>query len=160
MPKFVAVIGQRNSGKSSIVKSLTGCPQSAFRDIVYDRTTGRSIYVICSSPQEQPFTLAQLKTAIAKCRSTPNCQGIVIAIQPTFPRKRLSLEDIFQELAISAQFQSFAFVLDPGYDGASAGYNNISKRISNYPSYCASLDGQRFAQVNAEIINSVTQIAS
>jgi len=160
MPKFVAVIGQRNSGKSSIIKSLTGCPKSTFRGFVQDRATGRSIYVVCSSPQEQPLTLAALRKIIAKCQTTRNCHGIVMAIQPTVPRVRLSLEGIFQELAISAKFQSSAFVLDPGYDGTASGYSGIAARLSNYPCQCSRLDGRRFAQINAATINAATQIAS
>ncbi len=35
MKQFVAVIGNRNSGKSTVIKSLTGCSSSSYRGFVH-----------------------------------------------------------------------------------------------------------------------------
>ncbi|SFB68914.1 GTPase domain-containing protein [Collimonas sp. OK412] len=159
MRKFVAIIGDRNSGKSTIIKSLTGCRTSSFRGSISDLSTGRSIYVICSSPQEHLLSLADFRKALKTSETDPNCQGIVMAIQPTVPRARLSMEAIFQVVATTANFQMHAFLLDPGRSGSLSNSNAIITRLKSYPTKHFLLNGERFSHINAQIINSKTRIA-
>jgi GTP-binding protein EngB required for normal cell division len=55
MKTFILLIGASNSGKSTVIQSLTGCKsRTADSGYVVDYSTGRKIYVIVSSPQESP----------------------------------------------------------------------------------------------------------
>ena len=119
MQQFIAIIGNRNSGKSTIIKSLTGCPNSSFRGFVRDGSTSRCVYVICSSPQERDLTLHEFQGILEKCASTSGCQGLVMAIQPTMPTRRLSMETIFRGIADSGAFRMHAFMINPGWDSPS-----------------------------------------
>jgi hypothetical protein len=157
--KFVAVIGNRNSGKSTVIRSLTGCPNSAFRGEVKDITTGESIHVICSSPQESPLTLQELRSILKACAANRKCRGLVMAIQPTSPTKRLSMETIFQEVASLGSFQSHAFMLTPGRVGGSPNTAAIVTRLKPLKLKPITLDGGRFAMLNAQIINKRTHVA-
>lgn len=159
MQKFVAVIGNRNSGKSTVIRSLTGCPNSTFRGEVEDITTGESIHVICSSPQERPLTLQELRRILKACTAKRKCRGLVMAIQPTSPTKRLSMEVIFQEVAASGSFQSFAFVLAPGRTGGSPDTAAIAARLKPLKLKPFTLDGGHFAMVNAQLVNKRSRIA-
>ena len=158
MLRFVAVIGNRNSGKSTVIRSLTGCPNSAFRGEVKDITTGESVYVICSSPQELPLTTQELKTILKACTANPKCRGLVMAIQPTSPTKRLSMETIFQVVASLGYFQSHAFMLAPGRVGGSPDTTAIVARLKPLKLKPITLDGGRFAMLNAQVINKHARI--
>ncbi len=160
MKQFVAVIGNRNSGKSTVIKSLTGCSSSSYRGFVEDDDTKRRIYVICSSPQELELNLSKFQKIIEKCVSDPNCQGLVMAIQPSHPTKRLSLDNIFAEVSDNAAFQLNAFLLNPGRKGPHPNTENIVFRLKKVSVRLKVLDGRRFSHINASIINRTTHIAS
>jgi hypothetical protein len=126
---------------------------------VKDITTGESIYVICSSPQERPLTLQEFRKILKACTANTKCRGLVVAIQPTSPTKRLSMETIFQEVASSGYFQSHAFVLDPGRVGGSPNTAAIATRLKPFKLKPVALDGGRFAMINAQLVNKRTRIA-
>jgi energy-coupling factor transporter ATP-binding protein EcfA2 len=163
--KFVGIIGNSNAGKSTIIKSLTGCKDTAFRGFVTDNSTNRCIYVICSSPQEGAvvMSLVDLQNILVQCVANPNCLGLVMAIQPTRPRTRLSMEDIFSEVTKTGNFSRHAFILAPARNGKATNPDKIAARLNlptlnpNFPQPII-LDGRRFSMLNAQIINSITQI--
>ena len=160
MPKFVAIIGGRNAGKSTIIKSLTGCRTSAFRGLVEDNLTKQSVYVVCSSPQELAFSIQKLKRILQFVASKSGCQGVVMAIQPNQPTKRLSMESIFREVTAFGNFTVHAFIVDPGRNKVPAGGPAIKARLKVMSLKASLLDGRRFSLVNAKAINRATQIAS
>ncbi len=156
---FVAIIGDRNSGKSTIIRSLTGANTSQYRGAIVDKSTQKTIEVIGSSPQEIALSLANLQTILSKAASNADCNGVVCALQPNNPRKRLSMEDVLKE-AKKYRFQVHAYILDPGYSGINGQKNQVSQRLAIAGFSSCVLDGQRFAQINAETINSCTHIAA
>lgn len=162
MQKFVAIIGQRNSGKSTVIKSLTGCPTNGHRGFVDDEESGKSIYVVCGSPQEAPEDLqdiAELQRILDKVASRDGCSGIVMAIQPSRPSVRLSMEDILSEVQLR-KFKIHAYVLDPGRASNSVPLVDVNQRLQGLAIVAEPLDGRRFSHLNASIINAATQIAS
>lgn len=162
MQKFLGIIGQRNSGKSTLIKSLTGCPTNSYRGFVVDEHSGRSIYVVCGSPQEDPGKLRdldELKGILDEVASREGCIGIVMAIQPSQPSIRLSMDEIFQEVQ-RRKFQIHSYVLDPGRGGNTTPVAAVNTRLKPFGVVSTSVDGRRFAQLNAEFVNSVTHIAS
>ncbi len=160
MQKFVAVIGTRNSGKSTVIKSLTGCPLSTFRGHVEDKTTGKTIHVLCNSPQETPLSRMQFRNVVQRAMKDPKSQGLVMAIQPTRPHTRLSLEDIFQEVVSTSAFELHAFILDPARNGGPSTSAAVLARLKAFRAKILVLDGQRFAHINAQLINRRTRVAS
>jgi ABC-type cobalamin/Fe3+-siderophores transport system ATPase subunit len=159
MQAFVAVIGGRNAGKSTIIKSLTGCQFSNTRDLVLDDATSRSIYVIASSPQEAGMSLAKLKGILSSVRRNTKCNGIVCALQPTVPTRRLSIEVILSE-AFAHGFVVFPYVLDPSRSGPTGLVTRVAARMPHGVRAIHALDARRFAHINAATINSHSQIAS
>lgn len=159
MKPFVAVIGSRNSGKSTIIRSLTGAKSGQFRGVITDNSTGRTIEVIGSSPQEQALTLVQLRAILRRAANAAVCNGVVCALQPTLPSKRLSMEQVFHEAA-SFGFLIHAYVLDPGYAGSSGSSSQVVRRVKAAGYSARTLNGQRFAQVNAATINRATKVAA
>ena len=165
MPKFIGIIGNANSGKSTVIQSLTGCQNRGFRGAVVDQSTKRTIEVICSSPQENPFQGANTAQQLANLQihlnnaSAPNSNGIVCALQPTNPHVRLSMINIIKE-AINYSFSIHLFVLDPGYNGAPGNFDVIEADLYVQTGVrCIQLNGKRFAHVNSTIVNSLTHIA-
>lgn len=163
MRRFVAVIGTRNAGKSTVIKSLTGCPTNGFRDFVEDQLTGHSIYVSCGSPQENPrglASLSDLRTVFRKVLSRDGCRGVVMAIQPSKPyARKLWMEEILTE-ANRSGFKVSAYVLDPGHGGLPGTAAQIAHRISPLGIVPIRIDGRRFAHINAHRINAETKIAA
>ncbi len=160
MKQFVAVIGNRNSGKSTVIKSLTGCSSSSYRGFVHDDGTKRRIYVICSSPQELKLNPSKFRKIIEACVSDSFCQGLVMAIQPTHPTKRLSLEGIIAEVSSSGAFQLNAFLLNPGRKKPHPNTLEIVSRLKRISVRPEVLDGRRFSHINATIINRKTHIVN
>ncbi len=158
MKPFIGVIARGKSGKSTIIKSLTGCGSSNYRDFLKDNLTGETILVICGSPQEEQLSLVKLRELLKLAADDPNCRGVVIAIQPTRPRTRLSMEQIFDAVINCGGFQLNAFVLDPERNGEPANTEVIVSRLSQFDPRIQKLDGQRFAGINARIINDATSV--
>jgi GTPase SAR1 family protein len=159
--KFIAVIGNSNAGKSTVIISLTGCHSRSFRDLVTDRLSNESVYVIASSPQEQDLSSEEYRGILAQVIQNDNCRGLVMAIQPTKSRVRLSLEDMVREVQDRNAFESYLFVLEPGRndpDEAQGILNNVNQRLENTGLVAQGLDGRRFAFLNARHINQVSQM--
>lgn len=151
---FVAVIGRSGSGKSTLLKCVTGCKGHSVRDWVIDKATGRWIWVVASSPQEVDLSLAKLRSIIREAQKYPECIGIVMAIQPTQPRKRLSMEDIFLEVDASGAFQNYAYVITDAYNGLPQNPAATKARIlvASPSTKVTDIDARRFGHLNAEII--------
>ena len=159
MKPFIAVIGSRNSGKSTIIRSLTGAKFGQFRGTIQDMATTRTIEVIGSSPQEKGLSLTDLRAVLKKAASNASCNGVVCALQPTFPSKRLSMEQVLQEAA-SHGLKVYAYILDPEYAGSTgnAGPTAVRVKIAGFRSRI--LDARRFSQINAATISRHTKIAA
>ena len=159
MKPFIAVIGSRDSGKSTIIRSVTGAKFGQFRGTIQDQATRRTIKVIGSSPQEKAMTLQELRKILKAAASKTNCSGVVCALQATRPTVRLSMEVVLQE-ARSHGFQVHAYVLDPEYSGGTGHASPVASRIHSAGFASQVLDGRRFAQQNAATINGQTNIAA
>ena len=159
--KFIAVIGYRRSGKSTIIQSLTGCKNHSFIGEVLDRELGVTIFVHAPSPQENPKTgEREFAAHLRKTATNRSALGVVIAIQPTLARRRL-LMDKMLTLAFQQGFDCFAFILEHPYEGKRIGnVENIKQRIlaSAPNAKLYSLDGRRFAVLNAESIRALSRI--
>jgi energy-coupling factor transporter ATP-binding protein EcfA2 len=159
--KFVAVIGYDKSGKSTIISSLTGCRKSTFSGFIKDKVNNNSVFAYSGSPQELPITLSDIKKMLQKCNSKAGCSGMVMAIQPTKPRKRPSMEAIFKE-AISQGFDVYAFAIEPGYDNQNKGcYVGVVERLKTLEVLSTKvfqIDGKKFVLHNAKYINSKVSI--
>lgn len=158
MKPFVAIIGNRNAGKSTIIRCLTGAKSAQFRGAIFDRTTKRTIEVIGSSPQETSLSLKELQDILNAAANTVTCNGVVCALQPTKPTKRLSMEKVLQE-ANAYGFQVYAYIIEPEYSGTTGHAITITARLNKAGFKCQIINGQRFAQINAAIINNQTKIA-
>lgn len=159
--KFIAVIGNHNAGKSTVIVSLTGCGNRSFRDKVTDESSNESIYVIASSPQEKELTQKALQDILTQVIRDDNCRGLVMAIQPTNPRVRLSLEDIIQEVQNRNVFEPYLFVLEPGREdslGVHSILADINRRLEGTGLVPQVLDGRRFAFLNTRDINQTSQM--
>ena len=153
----VAVIGPRHSGKSTIIQALTGCKNGVFHGSVEDRTTGKWIEVIASSPQEKH--MPDLKARMSAAANDPHCLGLVVALQPTHPRKRVSMEDVF-EMARGHRAKCYAFAISQPHDENKADgveISDVEKRLMNLGIEIPiqPLDARRFAHVNAAVIREI-----
>ena len=101
MKKFIAVIGGHDAGKSTVIVSLTGCRYRSLQGPVIDELSKEKIYVIASSPQEKELSqeessqkkLSQKKLfqdIISKVGQDKKYQGLIMAIEPSRPRRRIS----------------------------------------------------------------------
>ncbi len=149
MKPFIAVIGTRNAGKSTVIRSLTGCPTKSWRDVVKDKSTGRGIYAIASSPQEDPLDRERFREIVEQVARDESILGLVMAVQPSWPATRLSLEDIFQ--IVQGRLSPTAVMLHPPYNdnGASPPAQSVQARLKPFGVTLIVLDGRRFAYLNA-----------
>lgn len=162
MRRFVAIIGSRNAGKSTVIKSLTGCPNNSFRDFVEDQHTGHSIFVSCGSPQENSIglrTLPELQSVLQRVIARDGCRGVVMAIQPSFPYAKLTMEGILAE-AQRLKFKVSAYVLDPEHGPKPGTLSHVVQRLTQLRIVPLPLDGRRFAHLNASHINAATSIVA
>ena len=156
---FVAIIGNRNSGKSTVIRCLAGSKTGQFRGTVIDLMTNRTIEVIGSSPQEMKLSLLDLRKILKKASTSPDCNGVVCALQPTHPRVRLSMELVLQEAAAYG-FSVLPYILDPEYTGSTGHAASIAARTRTAGFISQVLDGQRFGHINAQLINRRARIAA
>ena len=156
---FVGVVGYANSGKSAVISSLTGCRNSTYRGLINNIQTNESILVYASSPQENPISKQEFIVSINSASMDPECRGVVCAIQPTKPRTRISIEDIYGEVVKNGKFKPFIFLLDPPRkkNTRQGGiFGNISSRTKSIS--IVKLNGEVFPYSNAEIIQNHTRI--
>ena len=157
MKPFVAVIGSRNSGKSTVICSLTGCERHGFRGKVEDRASNQKLYVIASSPQEKDLSRSNFNRILNEVLDDNSILGIVVSIQPNRPRDRLSMEDIFDRAELAAGFNIFAIMLDPPYNNLSrAEVEDVRRRLQERGIQLNVLNGQHFAHFNACDIRALT----
>ncbi len=157
MKPFVAIIGSERAGKSTIIKSLTGCRTSQFRGYVRDAATGETIEVIGNSPQEHQLSLSELRRILDRVRNDKRCRGVVCALQPTRPTRRLSFEAVLEE-ALAYRFEVVAFALDPDRSNDTGVRDLVKQRIPKRVQLFQ-LDARRFAHLSANTINKRTRIA-
>jgi hypothetical protein len=158
MKPFIGVIAKGTSGKSTIIKALTGCGRSNYRGFLKDNLTGETILIICGSPQEEALLFAKLRELLKRAAADPNCRGAVMAIQPTRPRKRLSMETIFGEVRDCGGFEVSTFIINPDRKGDRTDLEAITARLCKLGLKFETLDGRRFARINADIINDATSL--
>lgn len=167
MKKFIAVIGGRDAGKSTVIVSLTGCPNRSFQGPVTDRSNDENIYVIASSPQEKKLSQNEgnerneFQNILTQVGQDKKCRGLVMAIQPSRPRIKLSLEDIIQEVQNTNSFEPYLFILEPIYSQppeAQSISTDVNRRLRNTGLVPQVLDGRRFAFLNARNINQTSQM--
>ncbi len=151
--KFVAVVGNQNSGKSTIIQSLTGCPTRTYRGRVTDMASGKEIEVIAASPQERPIALTQLAKVFRAAAKRHQSAGVVMAIQPTKATRRPRME-VIVALASRYGLSPYAFLLAPGYGRRSPKVNiaDVKGRLAASGASLQILDGTRFAHLNASVI--------
>lgn len=162
MKPFIAVIGERNSGKSTVITSLTGCPTRGFRDFIRDGATQREMLIIASSPQERRLRLADLRRLLRRAATRRRVIGCVVALQPGPTRTRLSMVGVLRE-AVRHRFSLHVFVLDPGYEdqgGTFPVFNLVRADLVGAGIRAAPrrLDGRRFAHLNAVRIRQMAGI--
>ena len=162
MKKYIAVIGGRDAGKSTVIVSLTGCPNRSFQGTVTDgfQSNNENIYVIASSPQEKNLSPGAFQNILTQVRQDKKCRGLVMAIQASYPRIRLSLEDIIQEVQDTISFEPYLFILEPGFSQPPEEQLiiDVNNRLSNTGLVPQVLDGRRFAFLNARNINQTSQM--
>ncbi|MBC8472204.1 MAG: hypothetical protein H8D56_22310 [Planctomycetes bacterium] len=161
MKKFIAIIGRRNAGKSTVIVSLTGCLNRGFQGTVTDQSNNENIYVIASSPQEKNLSPGAFQSILTQVGQDKRCRGLVMAIQASHPRKRLSLEDIIREVQDTNSFEPYLFILEPIYSQppeAQPISTDVNRRLRNTGLIPQVLDGRRFAFLNARNINQTSQM--
>lgn len=155
---FVAVIGHRRSGKSSIIRALTGVRGQRSPEHVEDVSTGKWIHVISHSPEECPLPDRQFRNVLNMVANSRLARGVVIALQPNHPSRRQSIEDIFR-VAKTYRFSFRVFVIETPYEGNSRGTDpaEIEKRLTSVGVNVRvqSLDARRFAHINAAAIRNI-----
>jgi len=158
MKKLVAVIGYRNSGKSTIIQSLTGCSTKGFCDFVIDEDTKSSVFVVASSPQEDSMTEEKFRQILDSVIAKEGCSGVVIAIQPIRPHTRISMEKIFEIVQQVGGFKVFVFILHPTRDNYDGKAQDIRNRLADFNMEVRVLDARRFSHFNAREIQNVSNI--
>ena len=159
MKPLVLIIGGHDSGKSTIITCLTGCTRRNYQGTVVDGSTRREIYVVASSPQEAGLSQIELDNILDTVRRRRNITGLVMAIQPTNPRTRLSLENIINSALTRNVFTIFAFLLDPPFSNdGEIDVEEVRRRLGNLGVIPRYLDARRFAHLNASDIRTVVGI--
>jgi len=155
--KFIAVIGRSTAGKSTIIRALTGAKGSKQPERIQDRSAMRWIGAISHSPQEQPITFRQLRKEMQAAAINARSLGMVIALQPTHPTSRLSIEDVFQ-MADSFDFERHVFVISKSYKGSRGTDPEVIRdRLVkfDFEKPIRPLDARRFGHVNASAIRDI-----
>ena len=109
--RLLLFIGWSNAGKSTLIRGISGCNTKGFQGFIQDTVRKRSLYIISSSPQESGMSNEDYKNAIHKAYSDNRCRAILLAIQPTEPRVRLSLEDCVNFARAHGKLEIIAFLI-------------------------------------------------
>ena len=170
MKPFIAVVGERSSGKSTVICSLAGCRNRGFRGWVRDNTTRKLIYVIASSPQENARGLRTARDLRSHIRRAlrRNVIAFVMALQPYWrrTRRRLDMVTVLRTVQHTGRFALYGFVLDPPYRIRSGthGVGGIIRHVrtllqgANVNIALRRIDGRRFALLNARRIWRMTGV--
>ena len=155
--KFIAIIGRSTAGKSTIIRALTGIRGSRQPERIRDRSTMKWIGVISRSPQEQPIPSKQLRKEMRAAAIGARSLGMVIALQPTHPTTRLSIEEVF-EMSERFAFERHVFVISKSYKGSrGTDPEVIRERLIkfDFEKPVQPLDARRFAHINASVIRDI-----
>ncbi len=155
--RFIAVIGGRSHGKSTIIRALTGVKGKKTPEHVRDLSTNKWMLVISHSPQEEPITPHVLQKEIRRAATSSDSLGIVIALQPTNPTRRISMEDVFK-MTEHYGFERYAFVIAKPYNGLHGNDPEaIRIRLESFDVEMPiqPLNARRFAHVNASAIRDI-----
>lgn len=109
--RLLLFVGWANSGKSTLIRGISGCSTKGFQGFIRDRVRDRKLYVMSSSPQESGISEADYRSAIQKAYRGDKCRAILMAIQPTDPSVHLSLEDCVKIARAHRQFEVTAFLI-------------------------------------------------
>ena len=163
---FIGIIGNRNFGKSTIIQSLTGCQSTSYRGYI-NGNQNQKVYVCCSSPQERIFefngkedidAIIDIMSQITNASS--GCRGMIIAIQPTNPHVRPSMERIYQEAALRGFTSIYGYVVDPGYHASGNIFISVQQRLQSINQHLivSNISGIDFPFYNATQINNASHI--
>ncbi len=161
MKPFIAIIGDRNSGKTTIIRSLTGCRTGSFIGEIEEHIHHTKIYVIAPSPQEMGISRQELRTHFQTVAHEQAIRGIAIALQPGNTRTRLSMEDTIRLAQQTGGFNFHAFIIDPPYpqNGQNNVFNvdDVRNRLQAFGIESISIvDGRRFSHIAARDIQQIT----
>lgn len=170
---LVGVIGEGNNGKSTIIQSLTGCKTRSFRgyvEAINEIGDQKMLCIFCSSLQETVLMDIkknifanqhdELERLLNEALANTSCCGVVIAIQPTNPSARVSMEDIY-DIAIRLGFNPYGYILNPPNKGNPTNAIGIKNRLTAQgvkPSNIFELDARKFGILNAETIRVTSGI--
>jgi hypothetical protein len=114
--------------------------------------------VIASSPQEAELKHKEFTKLLSSAIHDNAVIGIVMAIQPTYPRKRLSLENIIKTAQETKQFNIHAVIIYPSYNSEKdIDVQDVKARLQKVRVSSAKVvDGRRFAHLNAHDIQKFT----
>jgi len=163
MKPFIGIIGFANSGKSSIIASLTGNGNGSYVGKILNQKTKEYVFIYASSPQEikkiGAVVYAEMKEHFQTLAADKKCRGVICAIQPTKSTKKPSMEKVF-ELAKINNFELFGYVIDPPYNegGRRISCGEIKNRLQNFEVEPERIDGRKFGLENAQIIQKETKI--
>jgi len=159
---FVAVIGGPKAGKSTVIRSLTGCARGTPRhgQVVRDNSKGSEIYVIDKSPQESGLTLSELKWVLDRNLRSRSILGFVIATQPRQTRSRTSMTQIFETVSKRSNLRPIAVMLDPPYHGTAdrKSHQDVQTRLGRFGINVRRIDGRRFAHLSACAIRKISNL--
>jgi hypothetical protein len=157
MKRLIGVVGFANAGKSTVIQSLTGCPTKTGIHVVADRLSSRSVLVFAASPQENSEANGEFESRLRRAGKDPNNLGVVVAIQPTLPTKRLGLEDMVR-IAKRNGFAPHLFVLEPPHSGRArrVTVRDVQTRVGRVK--VQKIDGRRFAHLSAREIAKSTHL--
>ena len=156
MKPLIAIVGVRGSGRSSIIRCLTGAPSDGFRGYITSRDTRESILVLASSPWEARVDPAELTRTLSEAVSDPACRGIVCALQPDSPRLA-----VVEHLAAKEHLETHVFLVNPprgGTEANPAASRELDRRLGRFGVLIHSLDGNLFPFRNATTIESMTAL--
>jgi hypothetical protein len=157
MKPLIGVVGFANAGKSTVIQSLTGCPTKTGIHVVADKLTSRSVLVFAASPQENLETNGEFESRLRRASRDPRNVGVVVAIQPTLPTKRLGLEDMVR-IAKRNGFAPHLFVLEPPHSSGTrrVTVHDVQSRVGRVK--VQKVDGRRFAHLSAKQIAKNTHL--
>ena len=156
MKPFIAVIGGSNSGKSTVIRSLTGCHSGTFVGEIEEQVHHTKIYVVAHSPQEKNLE-ESLETIFQRVANEQAIRGLVIAIQPKKTRKRPSMEEIMQLAQQIGGFNIHTFIIDPPYQqNNQINVDDVQNRLHEIGITSISVvDGRRFSHLTARDIQQI-----